>query len=120
MRFLHLTALALATAACDPSYCAEVYGTVRTAAGQPAPDSTKLMFYMGPPPPDTARFAHVLDSAYTRAGGEYKHDFHLFLMDLSSLGIRTLGTDTLVRVRSSTRCSRAPRTRVDIVGKPVR
>lgn len=123
MRFLQLAALAsicLAAAACDPSYCSEVYGTVRTAAGQPAPDSTKLLFYIGPPPPDTAKFVHVLDSAYTRADGTYEKGFHLRLMSLSSIGIRTLGTDTLARIRSSTRCSRPPRTRVDLVGAPVR
>ncbi len=123
MRLLHLAglaALSLAAAACDPSYCAEVHGTVRTAAGQPAPDGTKLLFYMGRPPADSATFAHVLDSAYTSAGGKYEKDFHLFLMDLSSLGIRTLGKDTVARVRSSTRCSRAPRTRVDLVGAPGR
>jgi hypothetical protein len=123
VRFHHLAtlaALALASAACDPSYCAEVHGTVRTAAGQPAPDSTKLIFYVGRPPADTAAFAHVLDSAYTGEGGKYEKDFHLFLMDLSSLGIRTLGKDTVARIRSSTRCSRMPRTRVDIVGAPGR
>ena len=122
MRFFRLAALAtlsMAAAACDPSYCAEVHGTVRTAVGQPAPDSTKLLFYVGRPPADSAAFAHVLDSAYTSAG-RYEKDFHLFLMDLSSLGIRTLGKDTVARVRSSTRCSRAPRTRVDIVGAPGR
>lgn len=123
MRFLHLAtlaALSLAAAACDPSYCSEVYGTVRTAAGQPAPDSTKVMFYIGPPPPDTATWQHALDSTYTQAGGKYEKDFRLFIMSLSSIGIRTLGTDTLARIRSSARCSRPPRTRVDIVGAPVR
>ncbi|HEY0152421.1 MAG TPA: hypothetical protein VGB92_10505 [Longimicrobium sp.] len=123
MRVLHLATLAaisLASTACDPTYCSEVYGTVRTAAGQPAPDSTKIMFYIGPPPPDTASFAHVLDSTYTRAGGEYEKDFRLFIMSLSSIGIRTLGRDTLARIRSSTRCGRPPRTRVDLVGAPVR
>jgi hypothetical protein len=121
MRVLHLVTLAaicLAAAACDPTYCSEVYGTVRTAAGQPAPDSTKIMFYIGSPP--SATFAHVLDSTYTRAGGEYEKDFRLFIMSLSSIGIRTLGTDTLARIRSSTRCGRPPRTRVDLVGAPVR
>jgi hypothetical protein len=123
MRVLHLVTFAvlcLAAAACDPSYCSEVYGTVRTAAGQPAPDSTKVMFYMGRPPADTAAFAHVLDSTYTRAGGAYEKDFRLFITSLSSIGIRTLGTDTLARIRSSTRCGRPPRTRVDLVGAPVR
>ncbi|HEX8455516.1 MAG TPA: hypothetical protein VF647_25780 [Longimicrobium sp.] len=123
MRVFHLATFAatcLSAAACDPTYCSEVYGTVRTAAGQPAPDSTKIMFYIGPPPPDTASFAHVLDSTYTRAGGEYEKDFRLFIMSLSSIGIRTLGTDTLARIRSSTRCGRPPRTRVDLVGAPGR
>jgi hypothetical protein len=120
VRTLHLAALALAAAACDPSYCSEVYGTVRTAAGQPAPDSTKIMFYIGPPPPDTATWANVLDSTYTRGGGEYEQDFRIFITSLSSIGIRTLGTDTLARIRSSSRCSRPPRTRVDLVGAPGR
>jgi len=119
-RLATLVSLALTSVACDPSYCSEVYGTVRTAAGQPAPDSTKVMFYMGRPPADTAAFAHVLDSTYTRAGGEYEKDFRLFIVSLSSIGIRTLGTDTLARIRSSARCGRPPRTRVDLVGAPGR
>ncbi|HYW10177.1 MAG TPA: hypothetical protein VE913_24645 [Longimicrobium sp.] len=111
-----LVVLALATAACDPNYCGVVYGTVRTAAGAPVPDSTKLLFYYRAPPLDTATYREPpLDSTFTRADGRYEHKFKLFIQSLSYVGIRTLGTDTVARMRSSVRCGNPPRTRVNII-----
>ena len=119
MRLPHaagLVALSLAAAACDPSYCAVVHGTVRTAAGAPVPENTRLLFYHGPPPPDTATYqAPPLDSTFTRADGGYEHKFRTFLLSLSSVGIQTLGTDTVARIRSSIRCGDPPRTQVNVI-----
>lgn len=112
--------VALALSACDPSYCATVHGDVRMAGGQPAPAGTPVVFYMGAPPrggsPDSTYAGLPIDSTTTRADGKYERKLHSFLIDLSSVGILTLGKDTVARIRSSTRCGRPPRTRVDLVG----
>jgi hypothetical protein len=114
-RFVTTTLLCLGVAGCDPTYCAEVYGTIYSASGQSAPEQTKVTFYLGDPA-DTLR-AQVLDSVYTRAGGAYEVRLQLFLLELSSVGIRSLGADTVAAIRSSTRCNRPPRTRVDLTAR---
>jgi hypothetical protein len=114
-RLAGLVVLALGTAACDPNYCAVVYGTVRTAAGAPVPVNTKLVFYHGTPPLDTATYRMPpLDSTFTGADGRYEHKFKLFIQSLSSVGVDVLDTDTVARIRSGIRCSDPPRTRVNI------
>lgn len=115
-RFALSALLCLGLTGCDPSYCGVVYGTVRTASGNPAPEHTNVTFYLGPPA-DTLR-AQVLDSVFTGPGGAYEYRFRLFLLDLSSVGVRSLGADTVATIQSSTRCSRPPRTRVDLIVPP--